>query len=177
MIRRTLLSCATAVVPLFTFCGVVSAQLTDSQTFRVNVPNNISITAPSALVVLTHDETDNDQAFPGQLWDVRANSILGATVTFSTNQPFVHTADWTFVRNARLDLAISSSSGPANWTVVVASDQTNYTAWDGIATVQAVSNRPGRATFDLAVTFITTQWDTLAAGDYETVVTGTIAAN
>ena len=120
---------------------------------------------------------NNNQSFPGQLWDVEANSILGATVSFTTNKAFTHTVVPTSVRDARLDLAISSSSALANWTVVVASDQTNYALLDGVAAVQAVSTGPGRATFNLGVTFITTQWDTLAAGDYETVVTGTIAAN
>lgn len=177
MSRRSILKCVAAIVPLFAICSVASAQVSSNQAFIVNVPANLSITAPNGGVSITHDETDNDQAFPSQLWDVRANALLGATVTFSTNQAFRHTVDPTFQRDARLDLAISSSSGPANWLVAAASDQTNYAGADGIATVQAISTRPGQATFDLSVTFVTTQWDTLASGDYVTVVTGTLAAN
>ena len=177
MSRRSILRCAAAIVPLFAICNVASAQVSGNQAFIVNVPANLSITPPNAGVSLTHDETDSDQIFPNQAWQVRANSRLGATVVFSTNQAFTHTLDSTFVRDARLDLAISSASGPANWTIGAASDQTDYASADGVATVQAQSDRPGQAVFDLTVTFVTTQWDTLASGDYLTIVTGTLSAN
>ena len=177
MSRQSILRCAAAIVPLFAICSVASAQLSGQQTFIVNVPANMLITPPSPGASLTHDESDNDQIFPNQQWQVRANSRFGATVVFSTNQAFTHTLDNTFVRDARLDLAISSATGPANWTLAVASDQTDYVNGNGIATVQAQSDRPGQAVFDLTVTFVTTDWDTLASGDYATVVTGTLSAN
>ena len=179
MVLRRFLRCAASAALVFTMCGVAAAQLGGNQRFALNVASNMSITPPAPAVGITHDETDGDQTFPPQLWQVRANAPRGATVSFSTNQPFTHTVDSTLQRDARLNLAIASSSGAAHWTLPVAVDQTNVSGSpsDGVAIVQAVSDKPGQATFELTVTFVTTQWDTLAAGSYELSVTGTITAN
>jgi hypothetical protein len=165
----------------FVLFGVSSAygQVTATERFRVTIPSNLSITAPAALASLTHDESSNNQVFGAQQWNVRANRAVGATVTFSTNQAFTHTTNSSFKRDARLDLAIASSDGPALWSIINPSDQTNYAAGvpDEVAVVQARSVLPGRATFNLTVTFITGVYETLAEGDYEMVVTGTVASN
>jgi hypothetical protein len=153
------------------------AQVTDTEGFAVRVPSRLTITAPTGSVLIDHDETDGDQAFSAQQWEVKANSRLGATVSFSTDQAFTHATDSSFQRDAKLDLAIASSAGPASWTLAVASDQTDYASSDEVATVQAGSTRPGKADFDLTVTFLTVEHDTLADGDYSLTVTGTLTAN
>ena len=149
---------------------------TASQKFRVIVPTSISITAPNE-IEMTHDQSDNDLSFPNQAWVVKANVLSGVTVGFAVQSPFVHTTDATFKRDARLSLAVNSSLGPATWTVTTASDQTDYANADDSASVVAESNGVGRATFDLAVQFITNDFGTFAAGNYETTVVGTVTAN
>ena len=178
---KTLRLIAPAVV-LFVLgtASVADAQVTDTERFRVTVPSQLTITAPQALVSITHDETDADQPFPPQPWNVTANALLGATVSFSTDQAFTHTLDPTFKRDARLDLSVASSDAPAAWTVLIGSDQTDYDNLvlpDEVATVTAASIRPGDASFNLGVTFLTVDHSTLAEGDYEMTVTGTLTAN
>ncbi len=77
----------------------------------------------------------------------------------------------------KLDLALNTSDTGSGWNVTTASDQTNYGAADEVATVQAVSSAPGDATLNLTVTFITTDFSTLLAGNYTSTVTATITAN
>ncbi len=151
------------------------APRTASQTFTVVVPQNISITAPGA-VTITHDETDNNQSFAQQSWVVKGNIRNGVLVSFATGSAFVHTQDNTFQRNAKLDLAVGTTAGPATWTVTKATDQTDYATADGVASVEANSNGVGRAAFNLGVTFITEEFGLFAAGDYVTTVTGTVTA-
>ncbi len=148
---------------------------TATQTFTVTVPQNISISAPAA-VSLLHDETDNNQSFANQPWVVKGNIRNGVLVSFATGSAFVHTQDNTFQRNAKLDLGLGTTAGPAIWTITKATDQTDYATADGIATVEANSNGVGRASFNLGVSFITEEFGLFAAGDYVTTVTGTITA-
>jgi hypothetical protein len=149
---------------------------TATQKFTVSVPQNIAITAP-ANASITHDETDNNQPFSPQAWTVRGNTLAGVNVSFATATPFVHTTDSSFKRNAKLDLAVASSQGPATWTVTKATDTTDYGGNDMNASVTATSNGVGRATMNVSVTFITDTFGTFAAGSYEATVTGTVAAN
>jgi len=165
-----------AVLFIFASASNVMGQTTGSQKFTVNVPTAISITAPTNTVI-THDESENDQPFPAQPWVVRGNSLAGVNVTLSTTQAFTHLTDATSKRNAQLGLSVKSSEGAANWTVTKATDATDYASNDGVATVTASSNGFGRATLDVAVSFITDGFGTFAAGDYETTVTGTVSTN
>lgn len=147
-----------------------------SQKFTVSVPTSVSITAP-ADVSLTHDQTDNNQAFPAQSWAVRGNVGAGVSVSFATNQAFTNLTDSSFKRNAKLDLAIASHTGPATWNVSKATDTTDYAGNNGVASVQASSNGVGKANFNLTVSFITDTFGSFLAGDYVTTVTGTVTAN
>lgn len=151
---------------------------TDSQKFRVRVPTSISITAPTD-VEINHDESDNDQAFPSQDWVVKANVLGGVLVAFEAQSPFTHTVDNSFKRDAKLTLSLGATLGPAEWTVTQATDTTDYQAGgDSLkAAVTASSNGVGRATFGLAVEFITDNYGTFAAGDYESTIVGTVTAN
>ncbi|MFG0290213.1 MAG: hypothetical protein ACF8CQ_18685 [Rhodopirellula sp. JB044] len=172
---RSIVAVLTAVVA----CGVASnasAQVSDSQTFTVTVPSNLSITAPVD-AALTHDETDSNQAFPNQSWTVVGNSLSGVTVSFATGSAFVHTADPTYKRDAQLGLNVTTSSGPGTWTVNQATDVTDYVNSDNVATVTASSNGTSSATFALAVSFITDAYGSFPSGDYATTVTGTVTAN
>ena len=168
-----------AAVAVLSTCFVVesgSAQTTDSQKFTVTVPTNISIVAPVD-AALTHDETNSNQAFPSQAWQVVGNNLEGVSVSFSTTSAFVHSADPSYKRDAQLGLVVSTSSGPGTWNVTQGSDTTDYANSDNEATVTAASNGTSNATFGLAVSFITGTYGSFPAGDYETTVTGTVTAN
>jgi hypothetical protein len=180
MNRQLLTTATTALLVVFAvvLLGNVPAhaQVNDTQGFTINVPSRLSITAPAS-VSENHDGTTADHAFTAQQWAVKANARHGATVVFSTDQAFTHEEHSDIKRDAKLDLSIASSSGPASWTLAVASDQTDHASSDEVATVQAGSTRPGMADFDLTVTFITDDLETLAEGDYDLTITGTLTAN
>ncbi len=154
----------------------VMGATTASQKFTVTVPSAISITAP-ANTTLTHDESENNQPFPAQPWVVKGNSLAGVTVSLKTTQPFTHKVDPSSKRNAQIGLSVGSSVGAAAWTVTKATDVTDYATNKVEASVQASSNGFGRATLDVAVSFITDGFGTFAAGEYETTVTGTVTSN
>jgi hypothetical protein len=150
----------------------------DSQQFRVNIPVRLSIAAPP---------TDQVRGYPGigtanvifapQTWQARSNSSLGANVTLETATAFRHVTATSSKRNARLDLTLVGSTGPATWTVNTATASTNYAAGNEQARVRMTSNGAGGATFRLLVTFITGAPGSLQEGDYTTTVVGTITAN
>jgi hypothetical protein len=151
------------------------AATTGTQNFTVSVPTAVSIVAPSA-VSLTHDETDNANAFPAQTWVVKGNDPDGVNVSFSTTTPFV--GPGSSKADVRLNLAVGTSQGPASWTVTTAVDTTDWanSTPDNSALVAAQSNGVGRANLNLTVSFLGGEFGTYAAGDYVTTVTGTVAA-
>ena len=164
------------VATLMSLANTSFAQSSASQKYTVTVPTNVSISAPSD-VSLSHDGTDANQAFPTQAWSVKGNVQHGVSVSFATNQAFTNITDNSFKRNAKLDLALGATSGPATWTVSKATDTTDYAGGHGVASVAATSNGVGKASFNLGVTFITDTFGTFLAGDYTTTVTGTVTAH
>ena len=98
-------------------------------------------------------------------------------MTFSTNQAFTNTTDSNYKRDARLGLATASSTGPATWTIGTSTDSTDYANGDGVATVTASSDKPGQASFNLSVDFLTVDAAQVAEGSYETTVIGTVTEN
>lgn len=156
-----------------------TAPLTDSasQTFTVNVPKRVSITAPTSPAPLTLPDSSNPLAFPGQAWQVKGNVRSGVSVNFKTTQAFVHTTENTYKRDAKLTLALTSSTGPATWTAGTLTDQTNYSGADEEALVSYSSNKVGQAVFDLGVEFLTVDIAEVAEGDYTTTVIGTVTEN
>jgi len=130
-------------------------------------------------ITLRPDGTPGTQVFTTQRFRVDANSLFGATVSFSTDRAFTHVAKAGFKGDAQLDLAVVRSEALAKWTVKVASDRTHYrgSLRDERATVRAVSECPGSATFDITVTFIKDPDMPLEPGDYALTVVGTLTAN
>ena len=167
---------ALAVMMLAATASTASAQTTDTQKFTVIVPGAISITAPLNTEI-THDETENDQSFAPQAWQVKGNVLAGVSVSISTDSHFQHTTEVDGKRDAQIDLSIGATTGAANWTVTQATGTTNYANNNGVATVQATSDNSGSADLNVAMTFITDGFGSFPAGTYETTVTGTVASN
>lgn len=161
-----------------TIASGVYAATTETQSNTVTVPSVLAITAPAA-ATKTHDAADANQALPAATWTVDQNQVSGSTATFSVSAPFVHATATTIKRNCKLDLAISTSESAAGWSVTTATDQTAYAAVtpDNAASVSATSTAAGNATLGVTVTFLDTDYSTLATGSYATTVTGTITAN
>lgn len=172
---KSLVRIAVLFLSFTVIANSASAQTTGNQVFTVSVPQSLSITAPEA-VSLTHDQSNNSQAFPAQPWTVKGNHRSGVSVTFEASSPFVHASDTTFKRDAKLNLSLGTVQGPAQWTMGVTEAATDYANNATPATVSASSNGVGRASFNLAVTFLTQDFSEFAAGDYQTTVVGTIAA-
>jgi hypothetical protein len=176
MFRKIVFSFLGGIAMLSSYSSVASAQTSGTEGFKVVVPQSLSIVAPATLTTLNHNETDNPQAFPAQVWAVRGNLLTGVNVNFTTASPFIHATDANFKRNAKLELAVGTTQGTAIWTVSKASDATNYATGDNDAQVSVSSSGVGRANLNLTVSFMTDDYGTLAAGDYVTTVLGTIAA-
>ncbi len=168
-----------ALVAMGALAQTAQAQVSDQQTFRVIVPSNILITAPTPLVQDTHDGTDGDFALLPQLWNVRGNVATGVTVNFVVDAPFTHTTDNTQVRDASISVAAPINTvGPAAWTVAGSSSAaTDYANSVDTATVTYSSNQPGRGDFAVSVAFKGGAFGSFLAGNYETTVTGTVSAN
>ncbi|NND98863.1 MAG: hypothetical protein HKN47_16215 [Pirellulaceae bacterium] len=166
-----------AITAWICFPASANAQLTTgSETFAVTVLSSLSIVAPPAAAI-NHDTTDNDQVFPVQNWTAHSTELLGANVTLEAQSPFVNLLDDSFVRDAKLDLAITSSDASAGWTVNVASAATSYATGVETASVVAQSSGPGLGLLGLTVTFVETDYSSLASGAYTMTVVGTIASN
>jgi hypothetical protein len=175
MLKISLRLLAIAIVVSFAQVSAF-AQTSGTQTFTVNVPTAVSIVAPSAATI-THDQTDNNNAFPSQTWVVKGNAVNGVNVKFATATPFTHATIPSMKRDTKLDLAVGTTAGPAAWTVTTASDISNHLSGDNVAEVIATSNGVGRANMNLTVSFVTGAFGEFAAGAYSTTVTGTVAAN
>ena len=176
LIRKSICGLAAALLVSAFAVSQADAQVSDTETFTVNVPAELTITAPTATVAITHDTTDANQAFPAQAWAVTQNGSVGANVTFSVSSAFTNGAS---KRDVGLALAIGSSDSGSGWTVTTATDQTDYAnaTPDETAIVSANATAAGNATFDLTVTFLDTNYSLLTTGAYSTTVTGTISAN
>ena len=157
------------------FSQSANAQL-QTEIFEVTVLNSISLIAPPAAAIV-HDNSDNNQVFPVQNWIAHTSGLTGATVTLEAQGPFVNALDSNFQRDIRMDLAITSTDPLANWVVTSASDQTDYSGNVQTATVAAQSSGAGLGQLGLTVTFVETDYSSLAAGAYLTTVAGTITSN
>ncbi|MEZ6090743.1 MAG: hypothetical protein R3C05_22525 [Pirellulaceae bacterium] len=157
-------------------CVAVAADQ-DQQRYRVRVPGLVAINATSNSVSIEHDQTDSNQAFDWQSWQVVCNNTGGATVTFETDQAFTHTMQSDIRRDAFLFLSTASGGGlfrRSDWQITRFADQTDYKNGDQTATVSAEVDRARDGTFNLRVVFLEEQFADTVAGVYELTVTGTI---
>lgn len=175
MIRRYICPTLFALLILAPFSAANAQSV--GQAFKVVVPGRMAIAVVNPTATCLHDETDDDQDFASEQWTVKGNKKNGVTVTFSTGSAFVNSTDSAYKNDATLLLATVSTTGPGTWTLDTATDTTDYAGGDEVATVQASSDKPGRATFDLTCTcMVGSFWDMLE-GDYDMTVTGTVTAN
>ena len=158
--------------------GDAAHSSSDSQQFRVQMPVRLTIVAPPFNQIQGYPGSGSaNVVFAPQTWRAKSNAYLGANVILETATAFRHVTTPTSKRNARLDLSVVGSTGPATWVVNTATATTNYAAGNENARVRLSSNGAGGATFRLLVTFVTGAPGTLQEGDYTTTVVGTITAN
>ena len=153
-----------------------------TQRFTLTVPRNITITCPNINVTMTHDETDTNQTFPTQTWEVKGNTTNGVTVTFQLTGPFDligGTGQTHQMRDASLAIAIASTQGPAVWTPGAPTIATDILGGGAAPIYSADSTGVGRAFFDLDMTFVNALgpdgYGSYQAGDYTTTVIGTVS--
>lgn len=155
-----------------------------TQTFRINVPKNITITCPDLLVEHVHDGNDTDQVFPvTQSWEVKGNAQAGVTVTFDLDGPFIKGAGNLdhLRRDASLQITPAGTLGPATWTSPTSTLTTDIATAKMSDSYTASSNGVGRAVFDLDMTFVNDLsgggFGTYEDGVYNTTVTGEVTEN
>ena len=167
-----------ALVAFASVCtsGTVFGQSSATQKFTVSVPTSVSIVAPTE-ASLIHNQTNDNQSFLPQTWTVKGNSSKGVNVSFKTGSAFATASG--DKRDAKLTLELKSKAGKGDWTITTPTDSTDYanSTPKEQASVAATSNGIGRAELDLKVEFVGGEWGLFAAGEYSTVITGTVAAN
>jgi hypothetical protein len=171
---------ASLCVPL-AIVSIVAAQhqharQTASQRLFVRVPPRVTVTAPRA-AVLAHDLTSDPQVFPPQTWSVSSNVPGGVSVLFSTDRAFTSDADPSLRRDAVVELDVSASEGPGEWTILLSGSRTDYAAGEERALARAESRGAGRADLTLGVQFLGQPADELPPGTYSLTVTATVTAN
>lgn len=152
------------------------AQSSDAN-YTVHIPPFMALDALRGPQYRMHPGTSSDILMTNSLWWARTASGTGSTVTFSTDDPFQNTGNSDYERDVRLRIPNMFVSPGSGWAFDTATDQTNYAAGDDVATVQVSSDTAGVALIVLHVTFITGDPATLAGGEYEVTVTGTISEN
>ena len=178
MTLRSLIAVVLLILLAVMIPGDAARSASDSQQFRVDVPVRLTIVAPPADQIRGYPGSGTaNVVFAAQTWRARSNASLGANVILETATAFRHVTATSSKRNARLDLSLVGSTGPATWTVNTATATTNYAAGNENARVRLSSNGAGGATFRLLVTFVTGAPGSLQEGDYTTTVVGTITAN
>ena len=171
-VKKRHVACWLAI--LGTAPAVAEAQESASQRYVVHVPEKATAAAPAA-AELVHDGTDAAQAFPRQRWRVSGTYLSGLTVDFSAPEPFTHTGEADAVHDARLQIRLASTSGPAEWTVEIPADRTDHAAGRMQAVMRASTDAPGGASIDVGVEFVAGEFDALPAGAYELTLTATIS--
>jgi hypothetical protein len=167
-------------VPLAIISVVVAqhqpARRTASQRLVVRVPPHVTVTAPRA-AVLAHDLTSDPQVFPPQTWNVSSNVPGGVSVLFSTDHAFTSDADSSLRRDAVVELAVSASEGPGEWTILLSGSRTDYAAGQEQALARAESRGAGRADLTLGVQFLGQPVDELPPGTFSLTVTATVTSH
>lgn len=155
----------------------LAAESTARQSFLVNVPRRLVISAPAAAPQVEMAEDAIQVTLPTQVWSVAANSHEGATVTLSTVQSFHNLDDDTIRRDAQLEVTVQNQSQARAWSVTHSIAITDHQTGQEEATVEVRSAGPGTADIGLKISLQSTSGQFTPAGDYSTTVIGTITAN
>lgn len=172
---------------------------TGSQQYTVTVGKNVNIVAPETPMSkeFTVADLDADAAepvadvddydFAAQQWTVKGNVKNGVKVDFemapfaNLDYPAVAPATGYQVYNdGELAVAKTAERGPATWTAGTARVTTDHANVNPLlvnAVASYTSNRVGQADFDVTVTFLAADINSVVEGEYVTQVTGTITEN
>jgi hypothetical protein len=142
-----------------------------SQFFLVTFPASATIDVPQN-VELAYDETKTEQQFPLQRWSVSSSNLNGVEVVF-TALPFTSAADPGFKGNAKLSLALVSSTGSATWSVQNSLDQSDYSI-NKPAVTSAISDNAGKGFFDVGMTCLVGLSSDVPAGALTSQVIATV---
>ncbi len=175
MIRHSQSFAVTLVV--LAFATPAFGQIQHDHDFSVYVPPSMSIRALRTDQSVDHPETSADITMRNSMWWARTASATGSTVKFSTDTCFINQQKPDYLRDVRLHTPRLFGTAGANWDFDTHTDQTDYANGDDQAMVQISGDGPGIALIFLEVTFITGNTATLAGGDYQVTVVGTITAN
>ncbi len=88
------------------------AETAARQSFIVNIPRRLTITAPPAAAQAEMDQNAVQVTLPAQRWSIASNTRDGATVRLSTLHSFHNLDDATIRRDAELEVQIQSQSRP-----------------------------------------------------------------
>ncbi len=154
-----------------------SAAAQDNVRYRVHIAPHMEIRALGQARSATHPMTAANLTFNNQQWHAVTLSGTGSTVRFTTDHAFRHATDFSYKRDARLQLTRIVGTSSARWQFDTVTDTTNYAAGDETATVQISSRGPGVANISMNVIFMTGSLASLKGGQYDMTVVGTISEN
>ena len=164
------------LVLLFTNASA-SGQDQHDHDFTVYVPPAMSLRALRPDQSVVHPRTPANITMGRSLWRASTSSASGSTIRFAVDTPFINQQKPEYKRDVRLRSPRLFGNRSARWMFDQSTDRTDYASGDNQAQVQISGSGPGQALIFLRVTFLTGDVATLAGGDYQVTVVGTITAN
>ena len=177
-IERSALSIQHLPLTIIAFFAVVPVTFGQLRAYSLSVPPIASIQSQSSPQTLEHPLVRGNLNFFDSRWNVTCNMASGATVRFAA-QTFQHESDVSRQRDVQLRIQSFSAATSAGWSLTNRTDRSRHSTGKSTAMVSMASDSPGAATVNLRVRFITgsNPAERLPAGQYSTIVVGTITAN
>ena len=122
---------------------------------------------------VTHNLKAEPHAFDPVRWDIQNRFRNGCVVEWRV-VPFAHESAPAAVADCDLTVRLVQFNRRARWRVATPNDSTSVATGKNAATVSMTAAAPGNARAELVLRFNTSNVTSLAAGDYETTVVGTI---
>ena len=134
----------------------------------------VRVRVRSADQQITHSMTNEAQTFAPVRWDIRNATLNNGCLVEWTADNFRHQSRPEFQADCEMSLRLVSGSRRARWNVVTPIDASSISTGKNSASVSLTSERNGNAQVEISLRFHHANAVSLASGNYETTITGTI---
>ena len=156
-----------AMVAVAFFAAPMFSAQCDAQVLRIRMRDGSQ--------KITHSMTNDVQIFAPVRWDIQNAALKDGCLVQWTAETFANEKNPDHRADCELSVQLVRGSRNARWNVTSAVDSTRHSGGKDLATVAMTSLRTGTAEVELSVRFRHPNMATLASGNYQTIVTGTIS--